>query len=162
MELNVSNASSINDIKLVDVKDMWIGRGITSVDVNDDCDVLIEIFDKGSDGVLVKDVLEFGDEEIVGWITKDKFLGKLKEFKEISECKTKDIMETNFVRISPASTVLAAELKLKNANAFALPIIAVHFGKEIDMGYLTIDDVENIKNRVANSKQQIANKNGSY
>ncbi len=152
----MEDSEIIKNIKLVEVKDIWMSRGIRAVDINDECKTLKEIFDNGSNGVLVKDVSEFGDEEIVGWITKDKF----ENFKENRDCKAGDIITSlrsdisksddfetnkNFDRIHPASTVLAAELKLKNANTFALPIIAVHFGKEIGMGYLTIEDIENIK-----------------
>ncbi|MDI6730425.1 MAG: hypothetical protein QMD06_02640 [Candidatus Altarchaeum sp.] len=154
----MENSEIIKNIKLFEVKDIWMSKGIKAVDMNDNCKTLKEIFDNGSEGVLVKDVSEFGDEEIVGWITKDKF----ENFKENHECKAEDIitalrsdisksddfeMNKNFNRISPSSTLLAAELKLKKANVFALPIIAVHFGKEIGMGYLTIEDIENIKRR---------------
>lgn len=125
-----------------------MSRGIRAVDINDDCMMLKEIFDNGSKGVIVQDISEFGDEEIVGWITKDKFTEK---FNGNHECKAEEVITNkNFDRISPASTVLAAELKLKNANASALPIIAVHFGKEIGMGYLTIEDIENIKRKYRN------------
>jgi len=143
----MENSEIIRNIRLVEVKDIWMSGGIRAVDINDDCKILKEIFDNGSKGVIVQDISEFGDEEIVGWITKDKFTEK---FKENHECKAEDIMTSNFDRISQASTVLAAELKLKNANMLALPIIAIHFGKQIGMGYLTIEDIENIKRKYRN------------
>jgi len=152
----MKNSEIIRNIKLVEVKDVWMSRGIRAVDINDDCRTMEEIFDNGSKGILVKDISEFGDEEIVGWITKDKF----ENFKENHDCKAGDILDIsksgdfeinkNFDRIPPFSTVLAAELKLKNANTSALPIIAVHFGKEIGMGYLTVEDIENIKRMYRN------------
>ncbi|CEG13644.1 hypothetical protein MSIBF_A4390002 [groundwater metagenome] len=148
----MEDSKIIKNIKLVEVKDIWMSRGIRTVDINDDCKTLKEIFDNGSNGVLVKDVSEFGDEEIVSWITKDKF----ENFKKNRDCKAGDIITSlrsdtstsnDFDRIPPAATVLAAELKLKHTNTSALPVIAVHFGKEIGMGYITIEDIENIKRK---------------
>ncbi|NCN69003.1 MAG: hypothetical protein COV98_05560 [Candidatus Altarchaeum sp. CG12_big_fil_rev_8_21_14_0_65_33_22] len=137
----------IKNIKLVEVKDKWMTRGIKTVDINDDCKTLKEIFNCGDGGVVVQDVSEFGDEEIVGWITRTKFI---ENFNKNQECKVGDIMDKNFSRIPPSSTVLAAELKLKNVGTFSLPIIAIHFGKEIPMGYLTLDDIKDIKKKYLN------------
>lgn len=133
----------ISKIKLVEEKDLWMKRGIRTVDVNDDCSKLKEIFDEGHKGVLVSEISEFGDDELVGWITKDKF----ESFKENHEdCKAGDMInpDASFPRLAPATTILAAKLKLKKEGVSALPIIAVHFGKDIGMGYLTTEDIENI------------------
>jgi len=137
----------IKNIKLVEVKDKWMTRGVKIVDIDDGCKTLKEIFDCGEGGVVVKDVSEFGDEEIVGWITRNKFI---EIFNKNQECKARDIMDKNFARILPSLTVLAAELKLKKECIFSLPIITVHFGKEIPMGYLTLDDIEDIKKKYPN------------
>jgi len=129
----------IKNIKLVDIKDTWMGRGIKTVDVNDDCESIKNIFDEGHEGVLVSEINEFGETETVGWIVKEKFI---ENFNKNQECKAGDVMIKNFEKISPATTLLGVKIKLQKNNISALPVITVHGGHEIALGYLCMKDIE--------------------
>jgi len=105
--------NEIKNVKLVEIKDTWMARGVKIVDINDECKSIKNIFDEGHEGVLVNEISEFGDAEIVGWIAKEKFI---EIFNKNQDCKAGDAMERNFEKISPAATLLGAKLKLQKNN----------------------------------------------